>query len=121
MEATRGDRAEHHGAVRLFRISIACDLIYSAGAVGLLLALHVILRPVNRYLAPLPAFCRLVYAYMWILMALNLFDALRLLSAAGYLGAFDTWASLHLPRVSTSITSACGSETGVNSVQLLVA
>ena len=35
---------------RLFRISIACDLIYSAGVVVVLTALYVILKPVNRSL-----------------------------------------------------------------------
>jgi hypothetical protein len=33
---------------RLFRISIACDLIYCAGVLVLLTALYVILEPVNR-------------------------------------------------------------------------
>jgi Domain of unknown function (DUF4386) len=33
---------------RLFRISIACDLIYCAGGLVLLTALYVILEPVNR-------------------------------------------------------------------------
>ena len=36
---------------RLFRINIACDLIYCAGVVVLLTALYVILKPVNRSLA----------------------------------------------------------------------
>ena len=47
---------------RLFRINIACDLIYGAGVVILLTALYVILKPVNRGVALLAAFCRLVYA-----------------------------------------------------------
>ncbi len=36
---------------RLFRINIACDLIYCAGVVVLLTALYVILKPVSRSLA----------------------------------------------------------------------
>jgi hypothetical protein len=74
---------------RLFRVGIACDLFYSVGTVALLAALYVILKPVNRGLALLAACWRLVYALMWILMTLNLFDALRLLRGADYLQAFD--------------------------------
>jgi hypothetical protein len=73
----------------LFRIGIACGLIYGAGLVVLLTALYVILKPVNRSIALLAAFWRLVYALMWILMTLNLFEALRLLSGADYLRVFE--------------------------------
>ncbi|MBI3660324.1 DUF4386 domain-containing protein [Candidatus Acetothermia bacterium] len=86
---------------RLFRIGIASDLIYCAGVVVLLTALYVILKPVNRSLALLGAFWRLVYALMWVLMTLNFFDALRLLSGADYLRVFEAerlqaLARLHL-------------------------
>ena len=86
---------------RLFRISIACDLGYSAGLVLLLAALYVILRPVSRGLALLAALWRLVYALTWVLMTLNLFAALRLLSGADYLRVFEAerlqaWARLYL-------------------------
>jgi hypothetical protein len=74
---------------RLFRISIACDLIYCAGVVVLLTALYVILKPINRGLALLAALWRLVYALMWVLMTLNLFAALRVLSGADYLRVFE--------------------------------
>jgi len=74
---------------RLFRISATCDLIYSAGLVVLLAALYVILKPVNRGLALLGACCRLVYALMWVVTALNLFGALRLLGGAVYLRVFE--------------------------------
>ena len=77
----------------LFRIGIACGLIYSVGLVVLLTALYVILKPVSRSLALLAAFWRLVYALMWVLMTLNLFVALRLLSGttggADYLRVFE--------------------------------
>jgi len=84
---------------RLFRISIACDLIYSAGVVVLLAALYVILEPVNRVLALLAAFWRLVYALMWVRMTLNLFDALRLLSGADYLRVFEAERQQTLARL----------------------
>ena len=74
---------------RLFRIGIACDLIYCAGLIVLLMALYVILKPINRNLALLAAFCRLVYALTWVVMVLNLFTALRLLSGADYLQVFE--------------------------------
>jgi hypothetical protein len=74
----------------LYRIGITCGLIYSVGLLVLLAALYVILKPVNPGLALLAAFFRLVYALMWVLMTLHLLDALRLLSGADYLGAFET-------------------------------
>ena len=73
---------------RLFRIGIAGDLIYCVAVVVQLTALYVILRPVNRGLALAAAFGRLVYALMWVLMTLNLFDTLRLLSGADYSQVF---------------------------------
>ena len=74
---------------RLFRIGIAGDLVYCAGVVVLLTALYVILKPVNKGLALLAAFWRLVWVLIWLVMTLNLFDALRLLSGAEYLRAFE--------------------------------
>jgi len=74
---------------QLFRIGIACDLIYCAGVVILLTALYVILKPVNRSLALIAASFRLVYALMWVFMTLNLFTALRVLNAADYLQVFE--------------------------------
>ena len=84
----------------LFRISIACDLIYSAGILVLLSALYVVLKPVDRSLALVAAFFRLVYALMWVRMTLNLFDALRLLSGADYLRAFEAERLQALARLS---------------------
>jgi hypothetical protein len=48
----------------------------------------VILKPVSRNLALLATFWRLIYAVTWVVVALNLFTALRLLSGADYLPAF---------------------------------
>jgi hypothetical protein len=74
---------------RLFRIGIVGDLIYCAGVLVLLTALYLILEPVNRGLALLAAFWRLVWVLMWLVMTLNLFDALRLIRGPAYLGALD--------------------------------
>jgi hypothetical protein len=74
---------------RLFRIGVAGDLIYCAGVIVLLTALYVVLEPVNRGLALLAAFWRFVFVLMWLVMALNLFNALRLLDGSDYSRAFD--------------------------------
>lgn len=85
----------------LFRLNIACDLIFVANLLALLSALYLILKPVNRNLALVAAFCRLVYALMWGVIALNMLGALRLLGDATYLPVFaadqlQTLARLHL-------------------------
>jgi len=72
----------------LFRIGIAGDLVYCVGVVVLLTALYVILKPVDQNLALLAAFGRLVHGFTWLLVTLNLFTALRLLSGADYSRAF---------------------------------
>ncbi len=84
----------------LFRLSIASDLFYATGVIVLLTALFVILKPVSRGLALLGAFFRLVYASMWIVIALNCFLALRILVGADYLRVFEVdqlqaWARLY--------------------------
>lgn len=73
----------------LFRLNIACNLIYASSLVVLLAALYVILRPVNRNLALVAAFCRLVVVLMWGVTALNMLGALRLLGDAAYLPVFE--------------------------------
>lgn len=85
----------------LFRVNIACNLIYSVAVGVLLTSLLVILKPVNRNLALVATFCRLVVALMWGVTALNTLGALRLLGDAAYLRAFgadqlQTLARLHL-------------------------
>ncbi len=85
----------------LFRINIACNLIYVVNVLVLLAALYVILKPVNRSLALVAAFCRLVYGLMWGVTALNMLGALRLLGDAAYLPVFgadqlQTLARLHI-------------------------
>ena len=84
-----------------FRLSIACNLLYVATVAVLLAALYVILKPVNRGLALAAAFCRLVFAMMWGVTALNMINALTLLGDAPYLHVFgadqlQTLARLHL-------------------------
>ena len=83
----------------LFRINIACDLLYIANAVVLLAALYVILKPVNRGLALAAAFCRLVFALAWVVVAHNMLGALTLLSDAPYLQVFGADQLQALARV----------------------
>jgi hypothetical protein len=73
----------------LFRVGIVGDLLYCAGVVVLLTALYVILKPVSHGLALLAAFWRLVWVLMWLVMTLDLFDALRLLNARDYLRVIE--------------------------------
>jgi hypothetical protein len=73
----------------LFRLYVACDLLYAVNLVVLLSALYVILRPVNQGLALAAALCRFAYALMWVFAALNLLGALRLLEGADYLHVFE--------------------------------
>jgi Domain of unknown function (DUF4386) len=74
---------------QLYRIGIAGYLFYCVSLVVLLTALYVILKPVSRGLALFAAFCWLVWVFMWLGIALNCFDALRLLSGGDSLQAFE--------------------------------
>jgi hypothetical protein len=87
---------------RLFRIGIACGLFYCVGVVLLLVALYVILRPINPGLALLGASLRLVYVLVWVEMTIKLFDALRLLHDADYLQVFALDRIQALARLSLS-------------------
>jgi hypothetical protein len=97
VETTRNIRANE----TLFYISVAGNLIYATIVVVLLSALYLILKPVNRNLALVATFCRLVYVFMWGVAALYTLGALRLLGRAAYLPVFgadqlQTLAMLHL-------------------------
>lgn len=83
----------------LFRLNIASDLVYATGLIVLLAALYVILRPVSRGVALLGAFFRLVYALMWIAIALNSFLVLRILIGADYLRVFEADQAQALARL----------------------
>jgi uncharacterized protein DUF4386 len=78
------------GSQRLFRFGTAADLLTFAGCVVLLWALYIVLKPVNRNVALLGAFFRLVESAIFAVIMLNDFATLRLLSGADYLRSFDT-------------------------------
>lgn len=70
----------------LFRIGTLCFLLYGMSTLVLSAALYVMLRPVSQNLALLALLGRVVDGLVWLLVALNLFTALRLLSQPGYAG-----------------------------------
>ena len=77
-------------SARLFRLGTVSNLMTFAGCVILLVALYVVLEPINRNVALLAAFWRVAESSIFALITLTDFAALRLLSGADYLRAFDT-------------------------------
>ena len=73
----------------LFRLSIIGHMFYCVGLLIFLSALYVILKRVNEGLALAAALFRLVFALIWILVVLNFFTALRLISN-DYLKVIET-------------------------------
>ncbi|MFC2151824.1 DUF4386 domain-containing protein [Bacteroidota bacterium] len=73
-----------------FRINIFCNLIYLVTLIIMSTSLYVILKPVNKNFALTAAFSRFVYALMWVFMAINTFNAIRLLGDTAYLSVFET-------------------------------
>lgn len=74
----------------LFRFGLACNIAYGIAVLVLLSALYVVLAPVNRVVAMVAALSRLVYGGLWVISALNMLRALRLLdSDIPYLQVFQ--------------------------------
>jgi hypothetical protein len=73
----------------LFRVGVAGFVFYTLGVFVLSAALYVILRPVDPTLALVAMFGRLTHGITWLVVSLNLFAALRLMSAPGMAGAFS--------------------------------
>jgi hypothetical protein len=74
----------------LFRSGICSYLIAAICDVVVALALFVLLKPVNKSLALLAAWLRVVHATMFGIALGNLFSVLQLLSGANHLKAFNT-------------------------------
>lgn len=74
---------------RQFRLSIVSGLMTVAAEIILLVALYIVLEPINRNMALLATFWRLAKCVIFAVIALSDFLALRLLSGAGYLQAFE--------------------------------
>ncbi len=74
---------------RLYRLGIFGDLATFTGVLVLVWALYVLLRPVNRDLALLAVLLRIVEAPVGIAVSVSSLIAVRLLSGAGFLEAFE--------------------------------
>lgn len=72
----------------LFRLNVVCDLIYLLTLIVMSTSLYIMLKPVNKNLALAAIFIRLIYALMWVFVALNTINALHTLGDAGYLKVF---------------------------------
>jgi hypothetical protein len=95
---------------RLFRLGIASNLLVFAADVVLVTALYVVLERVNRRLALVATFFRLIETTILIVAVLNDFYVLRLLSGASYLTTINSDELAALARVSIG---AHGSAYGV--------
>jgi hypothetical protein len=75
---------------QLFRIGAAIDVITYALVAILALAFYILLKPVSKNLALLGLVFRLGEAFMLVIMTLNSYIVLMLLSGADYLTVFET-------------------------------
>ncbi len=87
---------------RLFRLGTAGNLTVFALDVVLILALYVVLMPVNRSLALVAMGWGLIETATLIVVTLSDFDVLRILSGADYLHAFEADRLQALARLSLS-------------------
>ncbi len=102
---------------RLFRLGTAANLLVFAIDVVLITALYVVLERVNRNLALLATFYRLIETTMLAVALLNDFNVLRLLSGADYLKVFEADRLQALARLSIGMH---GSVYNVPSVDIRV-
>jgi hypothetical protein len=90
----------------LFRIGTVGHLVVFAGDIVLLVALYVVLGPVNRGVALIAASWRLAGCCILAVALLSDFVTLRLLSGVDYLNAFSTSQLQSLARLFISVHSA---------------
>jgi Domain of unknown function (DUF4386) len=88
---------------RLFRLSIAGDLLTYVAVIVLSWALYVVLRPVDRHLALLGVFFRLVENAVLCLATISSLVVLRLLSGVDYLKVFDSGQLQALARLALGV------------------
>src|SRR5450759_896745 len=91
---------------RLFRLGIASNLLVFAADVVLVTALYIVLEKVNRRLALVATFFRLIETTILIVAVLNDFYVLRLLSGASYLTTVNSDELAALARVSIGAHSS---------------
>ena len=85
---------------RLFRLGLASNLLVFAADVVLVTALYIVLERVNRRLALVATFFRLIETTILFVAVLNDFSVLRLLSGASYLTTVNPDVLAALARVS---------------------
>lgn len=85
---------------RLFRLGIASNLMVFAVDVVLIMALYVVLMPVNRSLALLATSWGLIETATLVVVTLSDLEVLRILSGADYLHAFEANQLQALARLS---------------------
>jgi hypothetical protein len=99
-----GDAAETARLVAeapgLFRLSLLSDLVTCITDIVLIVAIYVVLRPVNRNLAQVAVFWRLMETAVLVVAMLNGFAILRVLSGADFLDAFELDALAAMSRLS---------------------
>lgn len=86
----------------LFRVGATGFVLYSLGVVVLSAALYVVLRPVDPTLALVAMFGRVIHGVTWLVVSMNLFAALRLMSSPRIAGAFSPDQVSALARLSLS-------------------
>lgn len=84
---------------RLYRLSVVLDLITVAGVIGLFWALYVLLRPVNKDMALLAVFFRIMENAVLAVTAITMLLALRILAAPEHMSSFDAAQLASLSRV----------------------
>jgi hypothetical protein len=83
---------------RLLRFGAVSNIITFGGDIALVVALYVVLQPIDRNLALLAAFWRLAESAILAVTTFNELAAVQLMSGAPYLRAFDTQQLLALAR-----------------------
>ena len=73
-----------------FRFNIFCNLVYLVTLILVSTSLFALLKPINKNFALVAAFTRFVYAFIWAIMAINTFYAIRLVGDSTYLSVFNT-------------------------------
>jgi hypothetical protein len=91
---------------RLFRLTIASDLIAFTIDIALVTALYIVLEPVSRGLALFAAFCRVAETALFFAITVRYFDVLGFLSGADYLRGFEPDHLQALARLAISAHNA---------------
>lgn len=91
------------GSERLFRLSVAGDLVTYAGVIVLIWALYVVVRPVHRNLALLAVLFRVAETAVLCVATVNSLAALRLLSGADELKTFEAGQVHSLAKLALSV------------------